>query len=386
MEAFVSLEARLEGWFESPLSVLPVEIARTVSLRFVLVGWDALSPEQRRVFARHWDLEHDPALEGDRQRAWALVMELEELQARLARWEAVPTPSALNLKEKEAQLRNLREAIKSVHSKLDARPPRPKASLQPAARVGDGAYVAYPTALAHLRQRLKATPEELAAWIFMGPERGGLVAHLQPGAEEPPPRFAFPTGEPRRMGADHDYVPLMMGCWFARQDIEQFEPKARYTTGRDLLARWGSLPGVDATAFVRAKIEESRLIDLHPVYGGTRISTGDDDYPPVELGLFRVADVEAIEAEDFGGLPGAAGAEGPEERRLRLTKRRAQLQAARVRNFNQVLAEEEGLSVERIKQLLKPKTVPPSPDGPATWVAPIQQKGSPSPRPRMRKD
>ncbi len=386
MAAFVSLEARLKGWFGATFAELPEALARTVEREFQPFGWDGLEPDQRRELARQWDCKHDPARQEEHERAWALVSELQELEDQIEAWRAVQTPTASDLQTQQARLAELQAAINRVRARLDRRPPRVPRPSGPAPASGPAAFVAYPSALAHLRHRLKATPEELAAWIFMGPEDGGLVAYLQPGDDERPRRFAFPTGEPSRMGGDHDYVPLMMGCWFARQDIEHFEPKARYITGRDLLVRWGGLPGVDAVAFVRAKVEESRLIDLHPVYGGTRISTDDADYPPVELGLFRVADVEAIEAEDFGGLPGAAGAEGAEERRLRLTKRRAQLRASGVRNFNQVLAEEEGLSVERIKQLLTPKAVPPSPVGPATWVAPIQQKGSPTPRPRKRKD
>lgn len=313
MAAFISLETRLKGWFGATFAELPEALARTVEREFKPFGWDGLEPDQRREYARQWDCKKDPARQEEHERAWALVSELQELEDQIEAWRAVQTPTASDLQTQQARLADLQAAINRVRARLDRRPPRahrPSGPAVPAPGGGSVAFVAYPAALAQLRQRLKATPEELAAWIFMGSEHDGLVAYLQPGDDEPPRRFAFPTGEPSRMGGDYDYVPLMMGCWFARQDIEQFEPKARYTTGRDLLARWGSLPGVDAVAFVRAKIEESRLVDLHPVYGGTRISTDDADYPPVELGLFRVADVEAIEAEDFGGLPGAAGAEG----------------------------------------------------------------------------
>lgn len=59
----------------------------------------------------------------------------------------------------------------------------------------------------------------------------------------------------------------------------------------------------------------------------------------------------------------AGDKESSEQRRERLRKQRDELKAAHVRNFNQVLAEEEGVSVERIKQLLKGETV----ERPDTW-------------------
>jgi hypothetical protein len=59
----------------------------------------------------------------------------------------------------------------------------------------------------------------------------------------------------------------------------------------------------------------------------------------------------------------AGDKESAEQRRERLRKRRDELKASGVHNFNQVLAEEEGRSVERIKQLLKDETA----DQPGNW-------------------
>lgn len=227
MAAFVPLEARLEEWFGATFAELPEALARTVEQEFKPFGWDGLEPEQRRDFARQWDNKHDPALEEEHQRAWALVCELQELEDQIEAWRAVQTPTASDLQTQQARVAELQAAIDRVRARLDRRLPRALRPSGPAPASGPAAFVAYPAALAHLRQRLKATPEELAAWIFMGPEHDGLVAYLQAGDDERPRRFAFPTGEPSRKGGDHHYVPLMMGCWFARQDIEQFEPKAR---------------------------------------------------------------------------------------------------------------------------------------------------------------
>jgi hypothetical protein len=38
-------------------------------------------------------------------------------------------------------------------------------------------YIPYPKAMRLLAERIGATPEEMAAWIFYGPEMGGLEAY-----------------------------------------------------------------------------------------------------------------------------------------------------------------------------------------------------------------
>jgi len=70
-------------------------------------------------------------------------------------------------------------------------------------------YIAYPKALHQLQQRLVgATLEELAAWILMGPENGGIAAYRNVNELNPPPRFHFG----HFMG--EDYMAPMMACWF----------------------------------------------------------------------------------------------------------------------------------------------------------------------------
>lgn len=157
-------------------------------------------------------------------------------------------------------------------------------------------YIAYPKALTLLADRLGATQEEIAAWIFLGPEDGGLAAYLNANELNPPPRFHYSLGNE----GDFDYLSPLMACWFLEKDIANFQPKKRYITGKALIERWGEQPGIEPQAFIEAKIAESRLFDLHPVFGCTRFSgTGDDSFPPLESGLFALSYVEAIEEEDF---------------------------------------------------------------------------------------
>ena len=152
-------------------------------------------------------------------------------------------------------------------------------------------------ALRQLTDRLRASAEELAAWVWSGSEDGGIDAFLNANELLPPPRFSYAT----RTDIDQDYVALLMGCWFLEQDITNFEPQKRYVTGAQLVERWGALPGIRAAPYIMAKIVESRLSEVHPTFGGTQGTFPDEpDWPPLESRLFDLAEVNAIELEDFG--------------------------------------------------------------------------------------
>lgn len=156
-------------------------------------------------------------------------------------------------------------------------------------------YVAYPKVMHQLAQRLGATPEELAAWVYAGPKDGGITAYLNANELDPPPRFHYTTGSDNQ-----DYVAPLMACWFRADEIDQFEPAERYITGHALIARWGKHPGLHAVAFIHAKIAESRLLDIHPIYGGTQGTFSEHaDFPLLTTGLFVLSHVEKIEVEDF---------------------------------------------------------------------------------------
>ena len=105
-----------------------------------------------------------------------------------------------------------------------------------------------------------------------------------------------------------DYLGPLAACWFRREDVGRFEPVDRFITGNDLVARWSEVTDLDVDAFIRAKILESRLQDLHPITGGTRAALPSDTaLPPLESGLFALSEIEAIEREDLAlqelGLP-----------------------------------------------------------------------------------
>ena len=157
---------------------------------------------------------------------------------------------------------------------------------------------------------LKRRPRwaEIRTWIWNGPKDGGIAAYMNANELDPPPRFFYATGSDNQ-----DYVAPLMACWFKVDDIAQFEPVHRYITGAALIERWSKRPGLHTVAFIQAKIAESRLLDIHPIYGGTRGTFAEHaDWPPLESGLFPLAYVVQIEAEDFDAVLETGSLEKPD--------------------------------------------------------------------------
>ena len=307
MSSFDSLTLAVEDWFATPLRDLPDALRQRVEKEFAPMPWDQLSADQRRTVTLQLDYQHDPATKHDRQFWWDHYQHQVELKAQIARWEAAATPTAGELALSEARLKELRQEL----ARSEAHKGQARDDYHPVSKPLDGdteaspispgspvQYVAYPKAMAQLRKQLDTTPEELAAWIWAGPKYGGIAAYVNANELDPPQRFYFGLGTGE--GDDHDYVSPLMACWFRADEIARFNPADRYITGEALIKRWGERPGLRAEAWVRAKIEESRLCDLHPIYGFTQgTSRRDADYPPLAVGLFKLSEVQKIEAEDF---------------------------------------------------------------------------------------
>ena len=212
-------------------------------------------------------------------------------------------------------------------------------------------------ALSSLRQRLQSVSvEELAMWVFDGPESGGLAAYVSANELSPPPRFSFQMLQFSLTECDPDFVAPLMACWFLRTEIRDFQPAKRYIKGDALRARWSADRDVSVEAFVLSKIAESRLHGGHPIFGLTQGTLCDSELVPGwESAMFDLAEVEAIEATDLAGRGlGRPIEEGPAERRARIQRRADQLRAQNVRSINAKIAKEEGVSVSRIKQLRAP--------------------------------
>lgn len=296
---FESLHDALDNAFDKPLTTLPIALQQRIEKEYFPISWDSLSADQRRKFAIAWDDEHDPAMESDRQYWWDFYQRKQNIKSQIEQWTTIATPTATDLAQQESRLETLKlelAAMKGQEQRHSVRAQHDRvAKKQPSFSKLE--YIAYPKAMSTLSARLNATPEELAAWIFFGPEQGCLAAYLNANELDSPPKFYYGPG---REG-EFDYLSPLMSCWFSAVDIANFQPTERYITGEALIERWSKQQNIKPKAFILAKIRESRLMDMHPIYGGTEATfSGMGLFPPLETGLFALSHVEAIEREDFG--------------------------------------------------------------------------------------
>ncbi len=301
---FVSLTGALDDWFEKELDDLPEFLRERVEKEFFPFSWDTLSAEQRRSVAIQHDYQNDPATERDRQYWWDFFVRLDEIKQQITTWENTETPTSSDLALKEERLKALRQELNQMELQLRQRPTDSCLVSIPLEDTNNNdlpatEYIAYPKAMKILREKWQAKPEELAVWILLGTESGGITAYHDANQLSPPPQFGFAyyTG-------CEDYMSPLMSCWFRQDDIDRFVPNDRYITGAELIDRWSAHPGLQPRAFINAKINESRLIDLHPTFGGTRGTFDEqENFPPLEAGLFAISHIEQIEAEDLDDAP-----------------------------------------------------------------------------------
>lgn len=302
---YVSLVATLDLWFGAVRADLPDPVWRAIEHEVFLSDWDALAPDQRRSVAQQIDNQRDPAKADERKYWWDYGVRRYELETRIAQWKQATGDSVTDLATRESALADLRKQLAALdlaadqYEKATQRAAREQTSSLPDPK-GKQKYIPYVRALARWAERLDATPEEVAAWVYFGPEAGGLAAYLNANELDPPPRFFYGTMFlPQR--TDWDYVAPLMSCWFREEDVESFEPTNRYLTGETLKAEWANVPGLRFEAFVAAKVRESALLDIHPIMNSTQATeVGDETYPPVSSALFLRAEVRRIEMEEFG--------------------------------------------------------------------------------------
>ena len=300
MSAFEALTWILEPWFNTSFEELPDSVRERVERDFPPVPWDALSPEQRRLRARQWDYSHDPATEAEREHWFDFYTRYAELKKQIEQWEGTQANAVSEIVEKERRLETLHGELRRMDAEVRYVvdryvPPRPEAPKSDPNSPAANSFLPYPRALKALEERLGATAPELAVWIFLGPKTGGLTAYRNANEIDQPPQFYFESY------IGHDYLSAMMGCWFVESDIQAFTPQERFITGVRLVERWSAWPGLEVEAYIRAKIAESRLQDLHPTFGLTQGSIpADIELPTIVEALFSLTEVALIEEEDFG--------------------------------------------------------------------------------------
>ena len=167
------------------------------------------------------------------------------------------------------------------------------------AETGSGLqYVHYLKARELLRTRLDATPHEIAMWVWLGSQDGGLDAYIQGDDEGAWKRFYFPDYEP-----DADFLAMLMGCYFRLGDLNQYIAKDRYIAFPALMERWTKyLSESEARSLILSKGAKGELEGFHPLSGGVQeagLWQDQEGFPPLEDGIFWLAQVEAIEEEVF---------------------------------------------------------------------------------------
>jgi len=301
--AWVSLTRSLEGRFDRPFVKLPEAVRARVEREFFPYQWDELAESQRRSVARQNDARNDPALEPERKFWWDFHVRKDALEREIASLADAPSPTALDQAEKRDRLTALRQelAVMNRQERSDeARRKRTQDEAFVASTPSEAVrYTPYPKAMKYLADRYGATPDEMAAWVFMGPTVNGLSAYLNANELNPPPRFSFQDRDPSTNN-DFDYIAPLMACWFDEAELAAFTARDRYVTGATLCERWRDKCDGRPEAFIIARIRESNLLDIHPITIATQAShPSDDTYPPLQAGLYSVEHVEAVEAEFF---------------------------------------------------------------------------------------
>lgn len=174
---------------------------------------------------------------------------LPQLKADLAELKGIQPNSMKERQQKKDEIKRIEQQIKAIESGNHSviKPPKQQitASMVKQSANNKTPYIAYPKAIKLLGERLDATPEELAAWIWFGSDDGGLTAYLNANELNPPPQFYYSYCNQECF----DYISPLMACWFHIDDINNFQPKDRYITMKALAKRWGKQPNIRNRSF-----------------------------------------------------------------------------------------------------------------------------------------
>lgn len=192
-------------------------------------------------------------------------------------------------------------------------PPAPMGDQQP---IDPSAFLSFHQAQKLLAERLNITEEdsghEIAGRIFHQELRG--YTNINECGDQR--RFHFPDAALWVKRADFDskppyeYLLLLEKCYFKAGDMAEIGGNRRYVTGTALIDRWREYRKSESQtrAFITGRIEESRLLAFHPVYGGPDVeeilTKGKQDFPlpPIDQCLFCWDEVVAVEAVEFGPI------------------------------------------------------------------------------------
>lgn len=171
-------------------------------------------------------------------------------------------------------------------------------------------YLTFRQALPLLQKRIGATKADVVCWIFFDELKA--YCHVHEFAK--PPEFNLAgialTNWQTAFSDSPPYLKTLDDAFFLTADVDALDPPDRYIAFADLVRRW--LPHLEtqelSANFIRSRVHQSRLSDFAPWLGETELSRvffpslpGDWERPrpPAEWAMFKLAEVEAIEASDF---------------------------------------------------------------------------------------
>jgi len=146
---------------------------------------------------------------------WDLICRKIDLEKQLAELDCMSHQNDPVRYEAEIRIRaELKRELYQVISKMDIiekqviSTKRMNGSTKVSETLNGSKFVPYPRAFQILNSRLNTTPEEIAAWIWFGPENGGLSAYQIPDEAGDARQFYFSEDK------GTDYLSQMMACWF----------------------------------------------------------------------------------------------------------------------------------------------------------------------------
>lgn len=360
MSNFKLLAPDLEPWFKTPLRELPGDIRTRVEKAYSMFSWDEITPDQRRHLASQYDYRNDPATESHQEYWFSMYSRLHDIQRRINEWSYLAPGSAEDrliqsnqLQSLEMEEQRMKESIRKLERRQFPRYKEGGESNIPTAHVSDMAT--FSRAYESLARKFGASKEELAVWIFLGPDDGGLRAYKENGGVY---RFYF---EPEM---DNDYVALIHSCVFDERELSLFTPKDRFLTGEELLVSLALELGDSARSFLKSKIDDGSLVDIHPIKGGTDAGNSDScDLPRMETGLFSLAQIQEMESRTGlkCGLPSRLASsekvkESPAARKKRLHEWHAEeVRTSGARGALKRTAERENITHQTLKKILDRK-------------------------------
>ena len=120
MSSFISLEAELEDWFETPLDELSEDLQKRVERGFRPTPWDNLTPDDRRRRACLWDGWENPAFEKERRRLWDdFIVPMCQLEEKIEETEATQNPTATDLDARDKRIEGFESELRKVTEEFE---------------------------------------------------------------------------------------------------------------------------------------------------------------------------------------------------------------------------------------------------------------------------